>query len=197
MPATNVSQYTLATVADFLARYDARRVADLVGDQGVRVDPSTLTISSSAAYGVIYAALTDATATILAAATTAARYSFAQLYGDSTTTPATPGSNLARRLCCDLAFGLLTGRRGYSEGQQNSLTPRAKEAQQMLQALREGQRIFDCYTVSGGVVQSDLSNAEAGLPKGVKQTPFDDPSLLTSNPRLFGVRLGNPYPNGW
>ncbi len=193
----SVATQTFATVADLLTRYDARRIADLVGDSGSRVEPATLLTPSPNGNPVAFAALQDATQMILAAATVAARYSYEQLYGDSTTTPATPGSNLAKRLCCDLGFALLTGRRGYTESQQGSLTPRAAEAQAMLEALRRGERLLDCYSVRDGVVIRVDDHAAAGLPTKILTTPFDDASLLTANTRLFGIRVTGPYDGGY
>lgn len=186
----------LASAADLVARYDARRIADLVKDDGTRVDPSSIVSSGSPANVVVVAALLDASREIEAASRVAARYTHAQLYGDATTTPATPGSTLAKRLCCDLAFGLITGRRGYPSKDQTSLTPRVAEAQAMLQALREGVRIFDVYTISDGAVVLVESHAQAGLPKR-PATPNPDPSLLSSQYRYFGFKTPSPNFVGW
>jgi phage gp36-like protein len=181
----------LATVADLKARYDVRRLADLSSDTGVRMSPSDIDGSNT-----ILQCLVDATAMILSAVRVSNRYTTADLYGDSSTTPDTPGSSMAVRLCCDLAFGLLTARRGYSAKELESMAPLFLSAQQQLELLRRGDRILDTYRVVNGVVVADSAVAEAGLPKSYRILPGDDASLLTANNRYFGFRIsgGGPYP---
>ena len=191
----DVHETALATVADLKARYDVRRLADLSSDTGVRTPPAEIDDDLAITHP-IRQSLLDATAMILSASRVSARYTLAELYGDETTSPATPGSTTAKRLCCDLAFGLLTARRGYSAKELEAMAPQFVAAQQQLELLRRGDRIFDIYTIVNGVVVLNDDAANAGLPKNYRLLPGDDPSLLTSNSRYFGYRINGsgPFP---
>ena len=196
---TDQNLQALALPSDLVARYDVRRVAELITDSGVRPDTSQIIVEGTTPYNAVKVFLIDATQMILSASRVAARYTLTQLYGDPTVSPAIPGSTLAKRLCCDLAFALMTGRRGYASKDSGALTPRAEEAERMLEALRRGERIFDIYEIVNGKVVMVDDHAQAGLPQAFRLTPDDDASLLTSNTRFFGVRVPRPYSSsfGW
>ena len=131
-----------ASAADMLKRKDARTIGDLVSDTGVRINSTLLLTDAN-----LSAALDDASGEIDAALRVANRYSAANLAGLT-------GNSLAhlKRICCDIAFGLLWERRPWGdEDQRADAMDRAKKA---LDRLRKGEAIFDI-----------AANVEAGLPE--------------------------------
>jgi phage gp36-like protein len=48
-----------------------------------------------------------------------------------------------KRLCCDLAYGLLISRRGYGGADLDAMTSRSKETEAILELLRTGERMFE------------------------------------------------------
>lgn len=167
------------TAAQFLNRYDARRVGDLVGDTGTRVDAGTLLTDTNLA-----TILADASAFITAACRVSDRYSYDDLNNLATTSPYGPTAYLLHRLTADLAMGLLLKRRAYAADDIAKQCPAYVEALQYIQLLREGERIFDTD-----------GQAEAGLPEHEQfnLNPVDSPPLSTQTAyRYFGF---NPYYN--
>lgn len=184
----------LASVANLVARYDKRRLAELSSDGGVRVDPTSID-NNLATTHPIQQCILDATAMILSAVRVSGRYTVIDIYGNNQVSPAIPGSTAVIRLCCDLAFGLLNARRGYAATELDSMAPLFSAANQQLELLRQGERILDTYKIENGVAVLDVAVADAGLPKGYKLLPTDSSSLLTANHRFFGVRSeGGSFP---
>lgn len=165
-----------AQPSDMLARKDARRLGDLVSDTGVRVSSASLLTDP-----VLQAALDDAQALIDAAILRGQRYLPAELL--ALLPPATPTSSyqLLIRLNCDLAYGLLVGRRGYSRSDTLNQAPGYEEALGMVEALADGQRIFPDIT---GVPQAGV-----GLPA---VTLSQNVALVSSLTRVFGDLTVDP-----
>lgn len=128
-----------ATSQDFIKRYDARVLGGLVGDNG---DPVTgLSLLSNAN---LQAALDDASGMIDAAVLVAEKYSPSDLTNLTGTSQA-----YLIRITCNLAFGLLSMRRG----QPTEEIAQYQEAVETLSQLRNGERVF-----------AVAANEEAGLP---------------------------------
>lgn len=139
-----------ATPAQLLQRYDARTVGDLVSDDGNQVSAGDLLADAN-----LQAALNDASGQIESALLQAERYSVADLtalVGSSSNT-----KYVLIRLTCDIAFQQLVERRPWYEVNE-SYKQRTEDADETLERLRKGERVFDLSPVK-----------EAGLP--VADTP--------------------------
>jgi hypothetical protein len=164
-----------ASGTDLVAFYDARRIAELVADTGVRPDPATV-----ASHAVVTVMLVAASDEIVAAATVGKRYTEAELSGIAGGSGG--GGPLLRQLTCHLAFGLIVNRRGLAADDQSKLTPYWRWAQDYLTLLRKGERVL------GGV--DDV--LDAGLPDTVSMAPQvppmanQPPSIVQSMGRIFG-----------
>lgn len=158
-----------ATADDLLTRYDSRRVADLVSDTGAR----SVYPNSSPVVAVV---LEDASGMIDAACRVAKRYTTADLNSLTGST-----KSLLVRLTCDLAFGLLVARRGYSAQDQKVMAPQTEAANALLEQLRTGERIFD-----------DAEVANAGVNVLSRKTTTDGfhtgTDLVGRSQRLWGRR---------
>lgn len=142
-----------ATPADLLKRFDARTVGDLAADDGKRVVPSALLTDPN-----VSAVLDDASGEIEAALLQGERYSatdLANLTGNS--------QQYLKRICCEIAFGLLWRRRPWADDQQR--LDAIKRADEHLERLRKGERVFDVVAVKDaglpdvtGVTIADLEN---------------------------------------
>ena len=126
-----------ATVEDLLARYDSRRIADLVLDTDQRATPQELAGNSIAGV-VVQTALSDASGMINSAILAGGRYELVDLVAMTT-----DSKNHLKRLCCDIAYGLLISRRGYGGADLDAMTSRAKESEAFLELLRTGERMFE------------------------------------------------------
>jgi phage gp36-like protein len=130
-----------ATPAQFLARYDANRVGDLVTDDGLRVLPNALLTNS-----VLQAMLDDASAWLEAAVRAGNKYTVADLSG-----LAAAGNTLVVRLVCDLAYGMLLQRRGLPPGEAHD------RALVMLEKIASGQQVFPTQAaVEAGTVETPV-----------------------------------------
>lgn len=158
-----------ATAQDLLNRYDARRVADLVSDAGSR----TLAPQSSP---VLLACLDDASGEVDAACRVAQRYTQADLLG------LTGNANaLLVRLVCDLAYGMLVARRGYTANDSAVMAPREKLAFDTLESLRRGERLFSGENqADAGVNVVPLRATTTGYSSGT--------DLVGRSQRLWGNR---------
>ena len=116
-----------ATPADFLQRYDARLIGDLVSDTGTPVSAGGLPTNA-----VLQAVLDDASAAVDAAVFVGDRYTPAQMASLSTT-----AASFVRRLVCDLALLYLKRRRGRFDAEKDSAL--LKELNETLKSLREGE----------------------------------------------------------
>ena len=172
------------TGAQFLERYDVRRVSDLVRDDGVR--PTT---TSTVATNVnLLAALDDASAEVDAAAFVGQRYTKLRLLDlvsvNVSGVLVNTGGFLLIRLVANIAYANLVTRRGLAATETSALAPMYNEAQQMLKMIRSGERIFDT---------SDGGNADAGLMQTVSLVGTDSSNMLNTSFRFFGAIPNNGY----
>lgn len=168
---------------DLVLRYDRRRIADLVSDAGVRVDPSTVETNP-----VVLAAIADAVDVLKSAVRVGNRYAAADLQDDPASLVNTEGKPLVKRIVCNLTFGLLNARRGYSADEIAKLAPLYLESLQTLELLRRGDRILD----------SD-DHAAAGAPAREEFRPIGavTPSLLSDSHRYFGSNPNRVNSTRW
>lgn len=132
-PVSNASSY--CAVASFLLRYDAREVGDLCGDRGVQVSESALATNAK-----LLQALKDASGDLESACLVAGKYTptdLAALTGVA--------AEFRDRIISDLAAQYLRDRRFYEGERQPS--ERYSRAQEKLQLLRNGERIFGLQEV--------------------------------------------------
>lgn len=167
-----------ATASDLLTRYDSRRVGDLVSDSGARD-------ANPAASPVLAACLDDASGMIDLACMVGGRYTpttLAAMTGNS--------SKALVRLACDLAYGLLVARRGYSSTDQKTMAPQYDQAQNTLELLRKGERVFDIYN-GGDPEEGSGTTATIKLIKA-RTLGYSNGSDMVGNAyRLFGRRNPN------
>lgn len=150
---------------DLVARKDARILGELVGDADTRITGSSLTGNAN-----LLAALADASGQIEAACFIGGRYTADDLNGLSGNS-----QSLLKRLACDLAFTHLHRRRGYDTAD----LPEYTQANEMLERLRKGERIFDVEDVK-----------DAGNPQIHTTTASDlaTQNLARDRCRLFPAR---------
>lgn len=117
-----------ATGQDFLARYDARLIGDLVRDDGSQEPATSLPMNSN-----LLAALEDAFGEIVSAIVVGDRYTLEQL--DSANLAPTALSYL-RRLNCDLALIMIKRRRGKFDPEKDGAL--LKDASERLKGLKDG-----------------------------------------------------------
>lgn len=166
-----------ATVAQFLRRYDVRRVADFNSDTGSPVTPSD-PISLSAP-DFVGQAILDASAMVDTALQSGSRY----LKSDLTTLLADPDVTKGMpitRVVCDIAYARLIMRRGYPAEEVNRLCPGYVDALKWLSDLAEGKSVLDIP-----------ASIAAGLPKAGLTDVFD-PNLMSNYNKAFG-QWGYPY----
>lgn len=126
-----------ATVSDLLMRYDLRRIGDLVLDTDQRATAEELAGNSTAGL-VVQTALSDASGMINSAILAGGRYELADLVAMTQ-----DSKGHLKRLCCDIAYGLLISRRGYGGADLDAMTSRSKESEAILELLRTGERVFE------------------------------------------------------
>jgi len=119
-----------ATGSEFLQRYDARLIGDLVRDDGIQ-EP----VGSLPSNPVLSAALADASAAIDAAVYVGNRYTPAQMSSLSATAAA-----FVCRLVCDLALVYLKRRRGRFDSERDGVL--LAEINKTLQSLRSGEDLL-------------------------------------------------------
>lgn len=138
------------TAAQFLEAYDERRVSQLCSSTGTPITSAALPTNTT-----LLNALNRAAGMITAACRVGQRYQYDDLVTLSEGTD--PGSYVIQQLNADLAFGLLNARRGLSMEELSVQAPMWAFAQDYLNQLRLGERIFD---IAG--------DADAGLPDVVR-----------------------------
>lgn len=121
---------TYSTPEEFLQRYDARLIGDLVRDDGVQEPPGSLPANA-----VLLAVLADASAAVDAAVFVGNRHTPAQMAALSTT-----AASFVRRLVCDLALIYLKRRRGRFDQERDAAL--LQEVNATLQSLRDGQDLL-------------------------------------------------------
>lgn len=163
------------TASEFLDFYDARTVAGRLLDDGRDAAAIDMLDSTSTAGRRLALVVQVGEERVLAAVRVGNRYTVLELQAlvDGGT------AGLLKSLIAHVAFGELLKRRALPADKFAALAPAYAEAEDYLQLLREGNRIFD-----------DVPNVpEAGLPADIDirtRTGIDDPSLV-DNHRLFGV----------
>jgi len=158
-----------ATGAEFLNRYDARLVGDLVSDTGTPVAPNDLSTNT-----VLLALLDDASAAVDAAVFVGNRYTPAQMASLSTT-----AASFVRRLVCDLGLIFLKRRRGRFDNEKDAAL--LKECNETLDALRKG----DDLLMLSGQTEAAASTIELVNPQLVR----------VPNRSTIRNRTRNYYPN--
>ena len=121
-----VTSYANGT--DFLARYDARLIGDLVRDDGTQENPATLPTNTN-----LLTALSDAYGDIVAAAVVGDRYTVAQL-DPANLSPA--ALSYLIRLNCDIALIMIKRRRGKFDPEKDGAM--LKENKEKLAGLKDG-----------------------------------------------------------
>lgn len=170
-----------AQISDLLNAYDNNRLADLVVDGLPR--PSSLTGNA-----ILTAMLMQASGMIDAACQRGQKYSQTDLLNVANgSDPLNPSISMLTsqalmvRLTCDLAYGLLVGRRGYSAEDTAAEAPRYAEALKTLQALSGGDMIF----VTAGTLAAGLPNSQIVISQQV--------GLLSGSAfRYFGDLIADP-----
>lgn len=161
-----------ASATDFKRRYDERRLGQLVKDDGTQASSSALDSDT-----ILSEMLDDATSMVNSHVLRGNRYTAEDL-------AALTGSDakLLVRLTCDLAYGLLVQRRGFSAQELASLAPAYDRALQTLQQLADGVLVFNVEAVRA-----------AGRPK--RAVIDKNLQLISSTRRLYGnltVNVNNP-----
>lgn len=132
--------------ADDIANYkDARRLGDLVSDDGTRVAAGSLSGNAK-----LEAALEAASGEVESAVFVGERYSTADLSGLT-------GNSLAylKKIVCDIAYAILWERKAEADPELRA--DAIERSQRHLKMLRSGERIFDVDEAK-----------DAGLPKLVQ-----------------------------
>lgn len=159
-----------ATGDDFLKRYDARLIGDLVSDEGTKVPAADLPTNA-----VLLAALTDASAAIDAAVSVGNRYTPAQMANLSDT-----AAGFVRRLVCDLALIYIKRRRGRFDADKDAAL--LKEVNASIDSLRKGDDLL---------LLADQTQAAASTVELVQ------PELISiTRPNTIRNRTRNYYPRG-
>jgi phage gp36-like protein len=161
-----------ATPEAVLLRYDSRRVGALCSDTGSQVTASALLTDP-----VLAELLEDASGMIDSALLRGGRYTQSDLV-------ALTGmdAKLLQRLVCDIAYGLLVSRRGYTAQELQANAPGYVSALAMLDRLAAGEAVFNVE-----------ENVLAGKPKRVVLSK--NRQLISGASRLYGdltLRPGNP-----
>lgn len=146
------------TPSQFVARYDSRRVCQLISDSGTPASVSDLTTNGTAANLVLMQLILEASSLIDAACSVGKRYSRSDLEALIDTETATLASGsatqdeknasikkvaLLHRLCADLTWGNLIARRGFAAEAIREQAPMYEGALNMLEQLYQGARVFD------------------------------------------------------
>lgn len=121
---------SFASPTDFLQRYDARIVGDLVADDGTQVSPSGLTSDLN-----LQAALDDASGDIESACLVGERYT-----PDDLAALTDNSLSLLKRICCDVAMAFLLRRRPSNDPDNDAA--RLELAEKILDRLRTGEQVF-------------------------------------------------------
>lgn len=157
------------TIAQLQQRYDQRIIAQVSNDTNGTAGLST----------TIQAALDDATADVNLACQVGGVYSIADLLALTAT-----GDTSLVRLCADLAMRHLARRR--AGGRVEGLESAFDRSQEMLRALRLGQRILNVS-----------ANLGANVPAMVNMSSTQTGNLLTfTNTSFFGGASGTPTIDG-
>lgn len=175
---------SFADPSDLIVFFDKRRICQLAGDEN-----ASIAVGSIATDTVLLAMLGRATEMILAHARKGNRYSEEELQelADS----ATAGWDVTG-MTCDLAYGLLSMRRGVRASDMEQLAPTYFYALKRLEQLANGEEIF-------ARIDGD-AHADAGTPRTADlRTQVTSPTLCNSWSQQANIRLlphsptTNPY----
>jgi phage gp36-like protein len=161
-----------ATPSDLLARNDARIIGDLLYDNGVRINETDILTNDA-----VETALDDASGLVNSAAFVGGRYTAADLTGLTGA-----DQSFLVRLTCNLAFILLVQRRGID----TSPYPQWADAQNTLQQLRFGERIFNVVGVQ------EAHNTTSGFMSAVEYADLNLAAFQAS--RYFNTRREQRFP---
>lgn len=162
---------------EFTTFYDARRVGELLSDTGAEVAPGDVGSSQ-----LLADLISAATGEINTVCLQGRRYTEQNLQDILTAGGAT--KQALNQLCADLVFGMLLARRGYGPDVMERLAPRYKAAQQTLEALYLGKKVFNLSDV-----------IDAGVPHPVK---IGGGGYVPSRDnKLFGVFWDSPLWGGY
>lgn len=167
---------SFATPSQLQARFDVRSIGDLLADDGTTVSQASQLTDAN-----LQAALDDAAGEIVAACISNQHYTTANLTALAALDVSTyPSAALLIRLNCALAIPHLFGRRLYNQDEIEKRIPAIKWANETLEMLKNGQRVFELPTanVSAGVMQT----AALGSNLASQGT-----SLVGHNARCFGI----------
>ncbi len=150
MATVNSAASSYATVADFLRRYDARSIGDLVADDGLRVAAASLSGNA-----IIGALLMQASGRLEAACIMGERYSPADL--TALVAAAKNMSEFLIGLVCSLTIELVYRRRPTPEMQE---FPETAEADRMLNAIAGGKMVLGfTEAMEAGHISSEMETA--------------------------------------
>lgn len=173
MPTAVSSVAPYCTIQEFLDRYDAALVAQLLSDDCLHLSPGQLAESPR-----LTELLEDASGWVESACLTAGKYEavdLAALNGNS--------KKFLARIVADLAFGMLRQRRG---GYEDQSLPQFTQALETLNRLRAGERVFALQ-----------ENMNAGNPtsKLLTERDIERTNLMTFQAaRFFGIRANRNRP---
>jgi phage gp36-like protein len=160
-PVSNASSY--ASGADFLQRYDARTIAQLVRD-----DSTQETIGSLPNDANLLTALQDASGMVESAVLVGNKYIPTDL-----TTLTGNSANFLKRLVCDLVIR----RRPYID---RPVPPQYEEALAWLERLRDGERVFGLQ---------EVMNAGNSFTEFLIESDIETQNFATFQAeRFFGIR---------
>lgn len=174
------------TPSELLNYYDQRRVLELTSDTSV---PTVVGVLSSNA--IALTAIRMASAELDSHLQTGRRYERSQLEdlitaanaGGATETDKKRAEPI-KELVAHLAFGRLMSRRGYNADKMRQLAPMFEDAQQKLNLLASGVRVFDID-----------ANKSAGVPTAV--TLGRQRLMWSQYSRMFGVFPTGPLSNSY
>lgn len=176
------------TPSELTLYYDSRRVLDLAVDTGTRADIADLSNAGSNAYKRVNAMIASVCSEIDSVCQQGKRYVRADLEAmiaaSGSDDASTKRAASLKQMTADLVFGRLMAVRGYGADQQRQLAPRYEKAEQMLEMLYQGSRVFDFD-----------DNIKAGVPDTLKIGL----NLLKWSEfnRMFGVFPTNPFDSSW
>jgi len=163
------------TNEQFFTRYDYRWIGQNLKDDGTDatyVELTTVTLNPTDPGTIIYSFAFEASEMLMGAAAVGARYSENDIR--------TYGGYLLLRICADLMLAPVLQRRNRALTDEAELSKSYDEAQQYLELLRRGERIF--FMVPGV--------PEAGLPATSDMCPrpgIDAPLITGQSVRFFGL----------
>lgn len=163
-----------ASVDNFIASYDVRMICKELSDTGTPIAAGDL-----AANTTLLQLLNEASDIILASCLVGKRYSADDL---TTLAASATGGFLLRRLCSDLAYGMLVSRRGRAASDVAKLAPAFVQVHSLyLPQLRAGEILFPSV--------ADELYSDAGTPSLVDLTAYNPNTPSNLYTTLIGTRL--------